>query len=86
MIDFSLQRMWQRGVNSDAVLRQTGRAPVNGVGRGRGGSVDRGRGRGRGTGSYYTRGLSYDDEGEPRGVRESGPPGLALRYGSLLLY
>lgn len=73
------QRMWQRGVNSDVVLRQAGRAPVNGVGRGRGGSVDRGRGRGRGTGSYYTRGLSYDEEVEPRGPREGGPPGIGIR-------
>ena len=71
--------MWQRGVNSDVVLRQAGRAPVNGVGRGRGGSVDRGRGRGRGTGSYYTRGLSYDEEVEPRGHKEGGPPGIGIR-------
>lgn len=72
------QRMWQRGVNSDAVLRQTGRPPVNGVGRGRGGSVDRGRGRGRGTGSYYSRGLSYDEEAEPRGPREGGTMTLGM--------
>ena len=32
-IIFLPQRMWQCGINSDAVLRQAGRPPVNGVGR-----------------------------------------------------
>lgn len=57
--------MWNRGVNSDAVLRLTGKAPpgTSGGPRGRGGSVDRGRGRGRG-GFHYSRGLSYEEPGD----------------------
>ena len=72
--------MWQRGVNSDVVLKQMGRSagpPVGGSGpsmvgagasRGRGGgSMDRGRGRARGVGSAagYNRGTSYEDGGDP---------------------
>lgn len=72
--------MWQRGVNSDVVLKQMGRSagpPVGGSGpavgagasRGRGGgSVDRGRGRARGVGpavGSYNRGTSYEDGGDP---------------------
>lgn len=80
-----LQRMWQRGVNSDIVLKLMGRGtgPVAGNGvppgaaasRGRGSSMDRGRGRGRGLGSVvgaYNRGTSYEDEGEH--ARRDGPP------------
>lgn len=61
------QRLWARSVNSDAVLRASGKSvPGNNMGRsGRGGSVDRGRGRGRG--SYYQRGIAYEDT-------EDGPP------------
>ncbi|XP_069695255.1 GRB10-interacting GYF protein 2 isoform X2 [Periplaneta americana] len=59
-------RMWNRGINSDAVLRSSGKVPsgISGGPRGgRGGSVDRGRGRGRG-GYHYTRGLSYEEPGD----------------------
>lgn len=65
--------MWNRGINSDAVLRLTANKPggpgsgpgapgggMRGVLGGRGGSVDRGRGRARGT-YHYSRGLSYED-------------------------
>lgn len=57
--------MWNRGINSDAVLRLTGKAPsgISGGPRGRGGSVDRGRGRGR-AGYHYSRGLSYEEQGD----------------------
>lgn len=62
------QRSWSRCVNSDVVLRLTGKGGGGGNsgiarGGGRGGSVDRGRGRGRG--SYYQRGLSFEDEDGP---------------------
>lgn len=45
---YFVQRLWARSVNSDAVLRASGKSvPGNNMGRsGRGGSVDRGRGRG----------------------------------------
>lgn len=81
--------MWQRGVNSDVVLKQMGRTagpsvggsgPIVGVGasRGRGGgSMDRGRGRARGIGSAvgaYNRGTSYEDEGGEHGRNREGPP------------
>lgn len=80
--------MWQRGVNSDVVLKQMGRSsgppvgssgPVVGTGasRGRGGgSMDRGRGRARGIGSAvgYNRGTSYEDEGGEHGRNREGPP------------
>lgn len=72
--------MWNRGINSDAVLRLAGKggqgpggSSVGGSGGlrgglgGRGGSVDRGRGRGRGF--HYNRGLSYDESDG-----NSGPP------------
>lgn len=60
-----MQRNWNRGINSDAVLRLTGKVPSGtSLGpRGRGGSVDRGRGRGRG-GYHYSRGLSYEEPGD----------------------
>ncbi|CAG2068721.1 unnamed protein product, partial [Timema podura] len=72
-------RMWNRGINSDAVLRLSGKSSLGipGSTRGsRGGSVDRGRGRGRG-GYHYTRGLSYEEPGDgvgPRLDRGEGPP------------
>lgn len=74
---FKLQRHWNRGINSDAVLRLAGKAPLGLPGglRGRGGSVDRGRGRTRGSGGFhYTRGLSYDEtsEGVKDGALERG--------------
>lgn len=67
-----LQRMWNRGINSDASLRMT--KPGVGVGipggrgalGGRGGSVDRGRGRARGS-YHYSRGLSYEESDQPNG-------------------
>lgn len=83
------QRMWQRGVNSDVVLKQMGRSsgpsvggngpPVGaGASRGRGGgSMDRGRGRARGVGSAvgaYNRGTSYEDDGVEHAGRREGPP------------
>lgn len=86
-----MQRMWQRGVNSDVVLKQMGRSAgpsVGGAGpsvgagvaRGRGGgSMDRGRGRARGIGSAagaYNRGTSYEDEGGEHGRREGPPTGF----------
>jgi hypothetical protein len=57
--------MWNRGINSDTVLRLTGKVSSGTTGgpRGRGGSVDRGRGRGRG-GYHYLRGLSYEELGD----------------------
>lgn len=74
---YLLQRQWNRGINSDAVLRLAGKAPLGLPGglRGRGGSVDRGRGRTRGSGGFhYTRGLSYDEtsEGIKDGALERG--------------
>ncbi|XP_054709856.1 GRB10-interacting GYF protein 2-like [Uloborus diversus] len=68
------QRIWARSVNSDAVLRQSGKGgPGSGMGRsGRGGgSVDRGRGRGRG--GYYQRGLTYEDTEEGPSTSFSRP-------------
>jgi hypothetical protein len=57
--------MWNRGINSDAALRLTGKVSSGTTGgpRGRGGSVDRGRGRGRGS-YHYSRGLSYEELGD----------------------
>lgn len=54
------QHIWARSMNSDAVLRASGKTgPGNNTLRtARGGSVDRGRGRGRG---YFQRGLSHED-------------------------
>ncbi|XP_067006202.2 GRB10-interacting GYF protein 2 isoform X1 [Anabrus simplex] len=66
-------RMWNRGINSDAVLRSTSKTPagISGVPRGgRGGSVDRGRGRGRGS-YHYSRGLSYEEPGDSGDVRST---------------
>jgi hypothetical protein len=56
--------MWNRGINSDAVLR-SGKVSSGTTGgpRGRGGCVDRGRGRGRGS-YHYSRGLSYEELGD----------------------
>ena len=81
--------MWQRGVNSDVVLKLMGRSTGGGpsvasggppgpvAARGRGGSMDRGRGRGRGLGSAvgaYNRGTSYEEDVGEHGRREGGPP------------
>ena len=65
---------WSSGVNSEAVLRLTGRGGGPAARGGRGGSVDRGRGRGRGA-SFGFR-TSYDD-GDDMGYgrRDPGPPG-----------
>ena len=70
--------MWNRGINSDAVLRLTGKTPagISGILRGgRGGSIDRGRGRGRGS-FHYTRGLSYEEPGDA-GLRDRGEGSLS---------
>lgn len=79
--------MWNRGINSDAVLRLNPKPasvsiPVGrgGAAVGRGGSVDRGRGRARGQGYHYARGLSYEEpgdgglDGKPGYVRSIGRP------------
>ena len=79
--------MWQRGVNSDVVLKLMGRSTGPSVGgggptgtppsRGRGGgSMDRGRGRGRGLSSgTYNRGTSYEDDAAEHGRRDGPPTG-----------
>ena len=81
--------MWQRGVNSDVVLKLMGRSTGGGAAvggapsattasRGRGGSMDRGRGRGRGLGSAvgaYNRATSYEDDAGEHGRREGPPTG-----------
>ncbi|XP_037076453.1 GRB10-interacting GYF protein 1-like [Pollicipes pollicipes] len=62
---------WHSGVNSEAVLRLTGRGGGPAA-RGRGGSMDRGRGRGRGFGFR----AGYDDGDDVGfGRRDPGPPG-----------
>lgn len=80
--------MWQRGVNSDVVLKLMGRntgpsvggggpSPVSARGRGASG-LERGRGRGRGVGSPvgpYNRTTSYEDEGGEHGRRDGPPTG-----------
>ncbi|XP_043245024.1 GRB10-interacting GYF protein 2-like isoform X2 [Amphibalanus amphitrite] len=65
---------WSSGVNSEAVLRLTGRGGGPAARGGRGGSVDRGRGRGRGASFGFRAG--YDD-GDDMGYgrRDPGPPG-----------
>ncbi|KAL0277347.1 UNVERIFIED_CONTAM: hypothetical protein PYX00_004675 [Menopon gallinae] len=77
-------KQWNRCINSDAVLRLPGKAPLgppSGM-RGRGISVDRGRGRGRlsSGGYHYPRGLSYDEQSE--GGKEIGPPERGFSRGS----
>lgn len=74
-------RHWNRGINSDAVLRAAGKTPpvtlTTSVRGSRGGpigpvglSADRGRGRGRGGFTTYSRGLSYEEGGDS----PTGPP------------
>lgn len=83
MIDRLFQKQWNRGINSDAVLRLAGKAPLgppSGM-RGRGISVDRGRGRGRASsGGFHYRGLSYDEQSD--GGKEIGPPERGFSRGS----
>ncbi|KAK7869595.1 hypothetical protein R5R35_003385 [Gryllus longicercus] len=79
-------RTWNRGINSDAVLRIALKTPASGIPGGnrggRGGSVDRGRGRGRG-GYHYTRGLSYEEPGEAGDMRSGrGGPDRGESSGS----
>ncbi|KAJ9576784.1 hypothetical protein L9F63_025324, partial [Diploptera punctata] len=65
--------MWNRGINSDAVLRLSGKTTtgISGILRGgRGGSIDRGRGRGRGS-FHYSRGLSYEEPSD-NSLRDRG--------------
>lgn len=75
-----LQRHWNRGINSDAVLRAMGKTPpvtlTTSIRGSRGGPIgpvgisDRGRGRGRGGFTTYSRGLSYEEGGDS----PTGPP------------
>lgn len=76
------QRHWNRGINSDAVLRAMGKTPpitlATSIRGSRGGSIgavglsDRGRGRGRGGFTTYSRGLSFEEGGDV----PAGPPHL----------
>ncbi|XP_026278076.1 GRB10-interacting GYF protein 2 [Frankliniella occidentalis] len=70
-------RHWNRGINSDAVLRATGKPPsvtlttsIRGSRGGTVGPVTLGRGRGRGGFTTYNRGLSYEEGGDS----PTGPP------------
>ncbi|PSN45439.1 GIGYF family protein [Blattella germanica] len=81
-------RMWNRGINSDAVLRLSGKAPTSNAGvlrGGRGGSIDRGRGRGRG-GFHYSRGLSYEEQGDGVDSRGGLRSGLDRDRGDVYLF
>lgn len=59
---FPLQRMWNRGINSDAVLRSVGKGERGGGLRGSGGGGAGGRG-GRGRGAFYRGGTERYEEG-----------------------